>query len=60
MDTASTEMKLDMPRDGLEPGYTAYQLRVNFRDMCRLLGLDEAQNIMAEIILDEREGKRND
>ena len=45
---------------GDDEDFLTYHLRTAFIDVRRLVGLDRAQNIMATIILDEREGKRND
>lgn len=46
-----------MPTD-FEPGYFDYQARLAFRDLCRLHGFEEARAKMAQIINDEREGRR--
>lgn len=59
MSAVQTESR-ETPDDAWDIGFLSYHLRTAFRDMRRRVGLDEAQNIMATIILDEREGKRND
>lgn len=48
----------ELPRDAYGPGYLAYQLRTEFRDLCRLIGFDSARQEVAEIILSEMERKR--
>ena len=48
----------EAPRDAYGPGYLAYQIRTEFRDLCRLIGFDSARQEVAEIINDEAEGKR--
>lgn len=53
MSAVQTESR-ETPRDGYGIGFVSYRLRTEFRDLCKLAGLDAAQDIMAEIILDER------
>ena len=43
---------------GLPDGKLEYDMRIGFRDLCRLHGFDEARRIIAEIINAEAEGNR--
>jgi hypothetical protein len=47
----------ETPSD-IEPGFLDYQARQAFRDLCRLVGFEEAREKMATIINEEREGRR--
>lgn len=48
----------EAPRDAYGAGYVAYQIRTEFRDLCRLVGFEIARQEVAEIILSEMERKR--
>jgi hypothetical protein len=43
------------PADAYGAGYLQHQARTTFRDLARLVGLDEARQVIAEIINDEYE-----
>jgi hypothetical protein len=45
------------PNDGYGPGFIEYQLRSNFRDLCRLIGKEAARQEVAEIVNAEFERK---
>lgn len=45
------------PKDGYGPGFLEYQLRTNFRDLCRLIGKEAARQEVADIINAEFERK---
>lgn len=40
----------DTPHDGFGAGYLAYSIRTDFRDLCRLVGRENARQEIAEII----------
>lgn len=46
------------PEDAYGPGYVTYNIRTNFRDLCRMVGKEAARQQIAEIINDEFEGRR--
>ena len=48
----------ETPPDGYGAGFLEYSIRTSFRDLCRLLGKPHARAIIAEIVNDEFEGKR--
>lgn len=48
----------DEPKDGYGAGFLEYSIRTSFRDLCRLIGFENARNEVAEIINSERERKR--
>ena len=39
--------------DRLQSGFFARQIRTNFRNLCRMVGFDEARAIAAEILASE-------
>jgi hypothetical protein len=46
-------------RDGIYgAGFLAYQLRTTFRDLCRVIGFENARQEVAEIVNAETERKR--
>lgn len=47
----------DTPADGFGPGYLAYSIRSDFRDLCRFIGKEAARQEVAEIINAEFERK---
>lgn len=47
----------DTPADGYGPGYLEYQIRSNFRDLCRFMGKTDARQVVAEIVNSEFERK---
>jgi hypothetical protein len=48
-----------MQREAMEgPGFLEYSIRTNFRDLCRLIGFENARAEVAEIILSEASRKR--
>lgn len=49
---------MDAPQDVYGAGYTEYQARTVFRDMCRIYGFEGASSIMTEIMLSEANRKR--
>lgn len=48
----------EAPADGYGPGFIEYSIRTSFRDLCRVIGKPQARQIVAEIVNDEFEGKR--
>jgi hypothetical protein len=51
-------LELAEPRDGYGAGFIEYSIRTSFRDLCRVLGKSQARQVIAEIVNDEFEGKR--
>jgi hypothetical protein len=48
-----------MQREAMEgPGFLEYSIRTSFRDLCRLIGFENARAEVAEIILSEADRKR--
>lgn len=47
----------ETPADGFGAGYLEYQIRSDFRDLCRLIGKENARREVAEIINAEFERK---
>lgn len=47
----------EAPVDGFGAGFLEYQIRSNFRDLCRLIGKEAARQEVAEIINGEFERK---
>jgi hypothetical protein len=45
----AAEALADAP-DGYGPGFIEYQIRTNFRDLCRLIGKEAARQEIAEIV----------
>ena len=54
LDSKTTET----PADGYGAGFVEYSIRTSFRDLCRMLGKSQARQVVAEIVNDEFEGKR--
>ncbi|WP_095519559.1 hypothetical protein [Mesorhizobium wenxiniae] len=52
------EQQNDTPADGYGAGFLEYSIRSSFRDLCRLIGFENARNEIAEIINSEAERKR--
>lgn len=48
----------ETPSDGYGPGYVAYAIRTQIRDLRRMIGLEAARQEVAEILNDEFEGRR--
>lgn len=48
----------ETPTDGYGAGFIEYSIRSSFRDLCRLIGFENARNEIAEIINSEAERKR--
>lgn len=48
----------DPPADGYGAGYLAYQLRTDFRALRSIVGFENARQVVAEIINDDAERKR--
>jgi hypothetical protein len=44
------ETMSETPADGFGAGHLEYQIRVNFRDLCRLIGKEAARQEIAEIV----------
>ena len=55
MDTRTEEPRII---DGRPEGALEYEVRTNIRDLARLYGFEEARLIVAEILNDERKGRR--
>lgn len=49
----------ETPTDGFGAGFLEYSIRTSFRDLCRLIGFENARAKVAEIIVSERERKPN-
>lgn len=49
----------ETPADGYGAGFLEYSIRSSFRDLCRLIGFENARNEIAEIINAEIERKHN-
>jgi hypothetical protein len=47
------EAKTDDPPEDFGPGYLAYRIRTDFRDLSRLIGKESARQEVAEIIAAE-------
>lgn len=56
MSAVQTESR-ETPQDGFGAGYLEYQIRSDFRDLCRLIGKENARREVAEIINSEFERK---
>lgn len=53
------ERETDERADGLYgAGFIEYSIRTSFRDLCRLIGFENARNEVAEIVNSEAERKR--
>lgn len=48
----------DTPADGFGAGFLEYSIRTSFRDLCRVIGFENARSEVAEIINSERDRKR--
>jgi hypothetical protein len=48
----------ETPADGYGPGFLEYSIRTSFRDLCRLVGFENARAEVAEIINAEANRKR--
>lgn len=48
----------ETPKDGYGAGFLEYSIRSDFRDLCRLIGFENACREVAEIINAEFERKR--
>lgn len=53
-----SKTETEAPQDGFGVGYLEYSIRTSFRDLCRVLGKPQARQVVAEIVNDEFEGKR--
>lgn len=53
------EQQNETPSDGYGAGFLEYNIRSSFRDLCRLIGFENARNEVAEIIHAECERKHN-
>jgi hypothetical protein len=58
---AATQTRLereDEPKDAYGAGFLEYSIRSDFRDLCRMIGFENARREVAEIIIAECERKR--
>jgi len=53
------EARDDAPADGYGAGFLEYSIRRDFRDLCRIVGFENARNEVAEIINSEADRRRN-
>lgn len=53
------EQQSETPTDGYGAGFIEYSIRSSFRDLCRLIGFENARNEIAEIINSEAERRRS-
>lgn len=49
------EHERDTPADGYGAGFLTYSIRSDFRDLCRLIGFENARAELAEIINSEND-----